>query len=185
MVGALRTHRAQPPEDGPTPRIEMHACQTASARHLQAFVTRWHRQFTKPHMLPGTLSRHRAGRPDAVTNAHAKGAAVPPSRCATTMRAGHHNQLLAHHGHRALLQPPPKTCTKEFWSLGARPGRLLERLASCALILHPSARCQPLLRRPFWCHSGHEKFVSDDMSTWSTTLRPHNRRHLDNPPKVS
>ena len=68
VVGALRTHRAQPPEDGPTPRIDMHACQTASARHLQAFVTRWHRQFTKsrtrcPGYCTSTSARNReAGR---------------------------------------------------------------------------------------------------------------------------
>ena len=182
---ALRTHHEQPLEAARPTRIDMHARSTASARHLQASVTCQRRQFARPRALPGTLSWHQAGWPDAATNAQARVAAAPPSHCATTARGGCAYQLLANDVRRAQLQPLPKRCMKELRSSRARPGRLLERLASCALILHPSARCQPLLRRPFWCQSGHEKFVSDDMSTWSTTLRLHNRRHFDNPPKVS
>jgi hypothetical protein len=110
---------------------------------------------------------------------------VPPSRCATTACAGNANQLLADHRRRVQLQPLSKRCTKELRSWRARAGRLLERPASRGLLPLPPAGCQPSPRRPFCCHFGHQKFVSDDMSTGCTTPRPYDRRLIDRPSKVS
>ena len=182
---ALRTHHGQPLEGSRPTRIDVHACNTASTRHLQASVTHQRRQLAKPRALPGTLSCQRAGRPEATTNAQAKVAAVPPSRCATTACAGNANQLLADRRCRAQLQPLSKRSTEELRSWRARSVSLLERPASRGLLPQPPAGCQPSPRRPFCCHLGHQKFVSDDMSTGSTTPRPYDRGLIDRPSKVS
>ena len=162
---ALRTHHEQPLEAARPTRIDMHARSTASARHLQASVTCQRRQFARPRALPGTLSWHRAGWPDAATNAQARVAAAPPSHCATTARGGCVYQLLANDVRRAQLQPLPKRCMKELRSSRARPGRLLERPASRGLLPQPSARCQPLLPRPFGASIWHQSLFQIDMST--------------------
>ena len=162
---ALRTHHEQPLEAARPTRIDMHARSTASARHLQASVTCQRRQFARPRALPGTLSWHQAGWPDAATNAQARVAAAPPSHCATTARGGCAYQLLANDVRRSQLQPLPKRCTKELRSSRARPGRLLKRPASRGLLPQPSARCQPLLPRPFGASIWHQGLFQIDMST--------------------
>ena len=102
-------------------------------------------------------------------------------RTTRPLRGGCAYQLLADGVRRAQLQPLPKRCTKELRSWRARPGRLLERPASRGLLPQPSAGCQSSPRRPFCCHVGHQRFVSDDMSTGSTTPRPYDRRLIDRP----